>query len=38
MEKDLEKARHVFFVKIEPKTNTGKLVLGDLDHIEIYKI
>lgn len=24
---------HMFFVQIDPKTNTGKLIIGDLDHV-----
>lgn len=32
-----EAFRHMFFVKIDPSTNEGKLVLGDLDHVILYK-
>lgn len=32
-----EAFRHMFFVKIDSSTNEGKLVLGDLDHVIIYK-
>lgn len=32
-----EGVAHMFFVKINPINNTGKLILGDLDHIFIRK-
>jgi hypothetical protein len=28
---------HLFLVQINKKTNEGKLVLGDLDHLFLYK-
>lgn len=32
-----EAFRHMFFTQIDPNTNTGKLVLGDLDHVILYR-
>ena len=29
--------RHMFFIQINPNTNTGKIVLGDLDHVFLYR-
>jgi hypothetical protein len=30
--------RHMFLVQIDSKTNDGKLILGDIDHLFIYKL
>ncbi len=32
-----EAFKHMFFTQINPTTNTGKLVLGDLDHVVFVK-
>ena len=32
-----EAIRHMFFTQIDPITNRGKLVLGDLDHVILYR-
>lgn len=29
--------RHMFLVQIDPEKNSGKLILGDIDHLFIYK-
>ena len=33
-----EAFRHMFFVQIDPKQNTGRLVLGDFDHVKFREL
>jgi hypothetical protein len=32
-----EAFKHMFFTQTDPNTNTGKLILGDLDHVILYR-